>query len=142
MDWFLVGTSQAKLDLEDLLEMYDPDPKELNVSPIEFLSDAETDIGTIADCGEGKLVGEICCVVEGTALASLSGIARRGWLSVSDLVGTGGAGVAAVGGVGGACAGWRRLRSNSLRSCETLGRCSPGRKWGVEDGSLGSGAPP
>lgn len=78
MDWFLVGTSQAKLDLEDLLETYDPDPKELNVSPIEFLSDVEMDIGIIADCGEGKPVGEICCVVEGTALASLSGITRRG----------------------------------------------------------------
>ena len=52
MGWLFVGTSHAKLDLEDLLDRYDADPRELKVSPLELLSDTEIDLDAIGRCAD------------------------------------------------------------------------------------------
>jgi hypothetical protein len=91
MDWFFVGTSHAKLDLEDLLDRYDADPRELKVSPLELLSDTEIDleaIGGHADGGEEILVEAVEWALERKDFASSSGIAVRE-CKLSDLVWSG-----------------------------------------------------
>ena len=50
MGWLFVGTSHAKLDLEDLLDGYDADPRELKASPLQLLSDTEIDPEAIGGC--------------------------------------------------------------------------------------------
>jgi hypothetical protein len=149
IDWFLVGTSHPKLDLEDLLDRYDPDPRELNVSPFELLSDTEIDLDArvgCADCGEGKPLKDIGCTVEGKAFASFSGMTLRGWLKLSDLAGSGGVCATWAGDddgrgfAGCVCAGWKWSRSESLGSCETVGRSASGRKTTEEEGSSASGS--
>src|SRR5277367_3487380 len=73
VDWFFVGTSHAKLDLEDLLDRYDADPRELKVSPLELLSDTEIDleaIGGRADRGEEGLAEAVECALERKDFAS------------------------------------------------------------------------
>jgi len=92
MDWFFVGTSHAKLDLEDLLDKYDADPRELKVSPLELLSDTEIDleaIGGRADRGEERLAEAVECALERNDFASFSEVALRACLKLSDLVGSG-----------------------------------------------------
>lgn len=91
MDWFFVGTSHAKLDLEDLLDRYDEDPRELKVSPLELLSDTEIDleaIGGHADRGEERLVEAVECALERKDFASSSGVVLRE-CKLSDLVRSG-----------------------------------------------------
>jgi hypothetical protein len=50
MGWLFVDMSHAKLDLEDLLDWYDADPRELKASPLELLSDTEIDPEAIGGC--------------------------------------------------------------------------------------------
>jgi hypothetical protein len=52
MDWLFVGTSHARLDLEDVLDTYDAGPRELKVSPLELLSDTEIDREAIGGCAD------------------------------------------------------------------------------------------
>jgi hypothetical protein len=74
--------------LEDLLDRYDPDPRELKVSPLELRSDKEIDLEAMLGCadgGEGEPVEDIRCAVGETAFASCSGIILGEWLKLSDL---------------------------------------------------------
>lgn len=87
--------------MEDLLDRYDADPRELNVSPVELRSEREIDCDAIMGCadrGDGKPVGDICCAVGETAFVSCSGAVLLGWLKLSALAGSGEPGAVAVGG--------------------------------------------
>jgi hypothetical protein len=119
----VVGTSQAKLDLEDFLDRYDTDPRELNASPFELRSEREIDCDALAVCAEW---GDVCWAVAETAFVSFPRTGLLGWLQLSALEGSGKGGAVAAGGGEGrgvvSCecgSGKGSSGSDLLRPCET-----------------------